>query len=153
ATQHASEPILGHRELKEGEQVTMVAQPPHRRPDTELDAPERIGLVGDGLLLAPAQLLLGLAEDLAEELLFRREVPVEDALAHTQPGDDLGDRGRVVTVLGETADGVLHELTTPLPTPLGETTVHRLRTLGTLDRLVREPLPGPAQRRVDGGRW
>ena len=64
---------------------------------------DRIVDVGDGLLLAAAQVLLGVAEDLDEELLLRVEVPVEDALAHAEAVDDLGHRRRVVARSRRTA--------------------------------------------------
>ena len=40
-------------------------------------------------------------EQLGEQLLLRREVPVEDALADAERGDDVGDRRGVVAALGE----------------------------------------------------
>ena len=52
-------------------------------------------------LLASAQVLLGLAQDLAEQLVLGGEVPVEDALADPEAVDDLGDRGGVVAMCGE----------------------------------------------------
>ena len=62
----------------------MRLEPRQRRPDAELDAPDRVGLVGDGLLLAAAQVCLRVPQDLEEQLLLRVEVPVEDALADAE---------------------------------------------------------------------
>ena len=62
----------------------------------EADAPDGVGLVLDGLALGAAKVPLGLDQDLAEELVLRGEVPVEDALAHAEAVDDVGDRRRVI---------------------------------------------------------
>src|SRR3954466_14697912 len=92
APQHGSEPLLGCRELEELDDVSVLVEPGDRRADAELDAGDRIGLVGDRRLLAPAQLALGIAENLEEELFLGGEVPVEDALADPEPLHDLRDR-------------------------------------------------------------
>ena len=55
------------------------------------------------LLLALAQIVVRRLEQLGEQLLLRGEVPVEDALADAERGDDVGDRGGVVAPLGEQA--------------------------------------------------
>ena len=90
-----------------------------------LDAPDGVVLVGDGLLLCSPQRVLGVAQDFDEELFLAVEVPVEDALAHAEPLHDLGHRGGVVAVLGETGRGVVHELLPALFAPLGQPPGHR----------------------------
>ncbi len=92
------EPFLGPGELEKDEEVAVGVQPCHRRPDARLDAADGIGLVGDGLALGPAEVALGVGQDLAQELLLGGEVPVEDALAHAEAVDDVGDRRGVVSL-------------------------------------------------------
>ena len=82
------------RELDQLVDVAMVGRPSHRRPDTRLDTPHRIVLVRDRLLLGDPQGVLCVAQDLDEQLFLPVEVPVEDALAHAEALDDLGDRRR-----------------------------------------------------------
>ena len=72
-------------------------------PDPRLDATDGVGLVGDRLALGPAEVALGVGQDLAEELLLGGEVPVEDALAHAEAVDDVGHRGGVVALRRRTA--------------------------------------------------
>ena len=95
----------------------------------ELDAADRIVDAVDGLLLGPAQVLLGLAEDLEEELLLAGEVPVEDALADAEALHDLGHRRRVVALLGEPGGREVHQLLAALPASLGQASVHGRGTL------------------------
>ncbi len=90
-------------------------EPVHRRAGAELDARQRIAGVLDGVLLRASQVLLRVAEDLDEELILRVEVPVEDALADTDAGDDLGDGRGMEAVLRELAGRDVHELAAPLP--------------------------------------
>src|SRR5207302_10519915 len=138
--QHGGEALLGGRELEELDDVAVLVEPCDRRPDAELDAVYGIGLVGDGGLLTFAQLALGVAQDLEEQLLLGREVPVEDALAHAQSLHDLGDRGGVVAVLGEAGRGVRHQLLTTFPAPLGEAAIHRGNGRDDLTERSRTPL-------------
>src|SRR5438445_727062 len=105
-----AEALFADRELEQVEELTVLLEPRHRRPDAELDATHGIGLVADGCLLSPAQLLLRVAQDLDEKLFFCREVPIEDALADAEALHDLGDGRAVVAVLGEARGGVLHRL-------------------------------------------
>ena len=112
--QRRQEPLLGDRELGELVVLGVLGRPAHGGAHAELDAADRIGGVGERLLLGAAQILLGLAEDLEEQLLLAVEVPVEDALADPEALDDLGHAGRVVPVLGEPGGGELQQLAPPL---------------------------------------
>src|SRR5207237_5028580 len=118
---------------EEVDEVAVLLEPRQRGADAQLDALHGVGLVGDGGLLAPPQLLLRLAEDLTEQLLLGGEVPVEDTLSHAEALDDLRHRGGVVAVLGEALGGVLHELLATLETSLGQAAGHGPK----LDRAVK----------------
>src|SRR5207247_9277526 len=111
-------------ELEQGEVLAIVQEPRDRGADAERAPQDRVGLVADRLLLPPAQILVRFAQDLRQQLLLRGEVPVEDALADAEALDDVGDRRRVVTPLGEELGGVLHELTPPVLSPLRELPPH-----------------------------
>ena len=101
---------LGARELEQLALPVVLGHPQHPGPDAELQAADRISVILDRTQLGPAQLLLGGAEDLDEELLLGGEVPVEDALADAEAVDDVGHRGRVVAIGGEPLGGVRDEL-------------------------------------------
>ena len=101
AGEHRRERLVGRGELDDREVLAVLAEPLERRADAELDAAHRVGLVADRLLLALAQLVVRRLEQLGEQLFLRGEVPVEDALADAERGDDVGDRGGVVAPLGE----------------------------------------------------
>ena len=101
AGEHRRERLVGRGELDDREVLAVLGEPRERRPDAELDAADRVGLVADRLLLALAQLVVRRLEQLGEQLLLRGEVPVEDALADAERGDDVGDRRGVVAPLGE----------------------------------------------------
>ena len=99
--QHRRERLVGRGELDDREVLAVLVEPLERRADPELDAAHRVGLVADRRLLALAQLVVRRLEQLGEQLVLRREVPVEDALADAERVDDVGDRGGVVAPLGE----------------------------------------------------
>ena len=84
------------------------------------------GSVADRGLLAAAEVLVRTAEQLDEELLLAREVPVEDALADAEAGDDVGDRGGVVAALGEEPRRLAQDLRTAGPAPLRQLPRHRV---------------------------
>ena len=91
AGEHGRERLVGRRELDDREVLAVLGEPGERGPDTELDAAHGIGLVADRrLLLALAQVVVRRLEQLGEQLLLRREVPVEDALADAERRDDVG---------------------------------------------------------------
>ena len=96
--------------------------------DAELDAAHRVGFVADRLLLALAQIVVRRLEQLGEELVLRREVPVEDALADAERGDDVGDRGGVVAPLGEQPGRAGDQLLPALLTSGRELAAHDLRS-------------------------
>ena len=75
-----------------------------------------VGFVTDRLRLRPTKVVAGVFEDLDQQLFLGREVPIEDALAHADAVDEIVDRSWVVAVLGETAGGVVEQLSTPLAT-------------------------------------
>ncbi|MNC98731.1 hypothetical protein D3C83_167860 [compost metagenome] len=55
--QDGGEALLGGGELRQVEEVAVVAEPLERCPDADLDAPQRVGFVTDGRLLAAAEVL------------------------------------------------------------------------------------------------
>ena len=119
------EALLGPGELEQDEEMAVGVEPPHRCPDASLDAAHRVGLVGDGLALCPAEVPLRVGQDLAQQLLFGGEVPVEDALAHAEAVDDVGHRCRVVSLGGELPGCVVEQFEpAPLP-PCGQPACHR----------------------------
>src|SRR5688572_930181 len=122
--QHGGETFLGGGELRQVEQVPVVAEPLQRGPDAQLDPPQRVGLVTDRRLLAAPETLRRGSEDLEEEVLLRLEVPVEDALADTQRLDDLGHRRRVVAPLGEQPGRLVEDLLAAFPAALGQLALH-----------------------------
>ena len=79
------ESFLGAGELQEDEEMAIVAEPTDGRPDALLDATGRVVLVGDGLSLGQPEAVLCIGQDLAEQLVLRVKVPVEDALATPIP--------------------------------------------------------------------
>ncbi len=110
----------------------MLVEPGHGGADSELDAPEGVGFIGDALALGAAQRLLGLLQDLEEQLLLGGEVPVEDPLAHPDALHDLGNRCRVVALGGEALGGEVHQLASALEPPGGQTALHEV-TVRSLD--------------------
>jgi len=126
--QRRSEAFLGAGELGHLVHRPVVDVPLQRGPDPPLDPQHRVVDPGDGLLLAAPQVLLGFLEDGEQQGVFRLEVPVEDALAHTDTQHDLGHGGGVVPALGEPRRGVIHELAPPLLATGGQSAVH----LGTV---------------------
>ena len=114
----------------------MVGQPQHRGANPLFDPADGVVLIADCDLLATPQVVLGLAQDLEEQLLLRGEVPVEDALADAHAGDDVGDRRRVVAVLGEALRREVHQLPAAVPAPLGEPPVHWSERYASRDRTV-----------------
>src|SRR5262249_31239066 len=122
--QDASKPLGARAELQEREVLAVLEEPLDRGADAELDAHDRVGLLADRLLLAPAEVLLRFTQDLRQQLLLRGEVPVEDALPHAEAHHDVGHRRRVVAPLGEQRGGVLHQLTPPVLAPLRELAPH-----------------------------
>ncbi len=102
----------------------MFGEPPHRGTDAELEPLDRVGFVTDRLRLRPTKVVAGVFEDLDQQLFLGREVPIEDALAHADPIDELVDRSWVVAVLGEAVGGVVEQLSTLLVTPLRELLGH-----------------------------
>ena len=100
--------------------------------DAELDAAHRITFVAYGRPLCPAQVELGLTQDLDEELFLRIEVPVEDTLADAESRDEVGNRRVVVAALGEPVGGIVDQLIATLLAPgrelLGHVGGQRYRT-------------------------
>ncbi len=134
--QRRQEPLVRGGELEEREEGAVLVEPGHRGADAELDATDRVGLVADRLLLAPAQVVLRLAQDLDEQLLLGGEVPVEHAFPDAQPGDHIGDRRRVVPAGGEALRREAHELGASCLAPCRQLAVHA-RTVGKLDQTVK----------------
>ena len=123
--QRRREPLLGGGELEQVARGSRCSS--NHAIDARMPSSIRrdgVGLVGDRLLLAPAQVLLRVAQDLEEQLLLAGEVPVEDALADAEARHDLGDGRGVVAVLGESGRGERHELLAALASPLGQPAVH-----------------------------
>ena len=110
--------------------MAVLGQIVHRCVHPELDTPYRVGLGADQLLLASTKGVLRIAQDLVEQLFLGREVPVEDPFAHFELVDDLGDRGGVVPVLGETAGCEFHQLEPAFASALGETASHGRKGTG-----------------------
>jgi len=131
------EALLGLGELEELVVVAVLGRPPHRRADAHLELADRIGLVDDRGLLGATEVELRLTQDLEEELLFGVEVPVEDALADPEALHDLGDRGRVIALVGEATGGVVHELALALLAARCQAPVHRAGNVEKLDRVVK----------------
>ena len=122
----------------------------HGGPQPALDAADRVVGGPDRLALAPAEVLLGVVEDLQEQLILRVEVPVEDAFADAEAGDDLGHRGGVEAVLGEPLGGDVHELALALFTPPGQprSTSGTVRHLTARSRNARMACGSAAHRTV-----
>src|SRR5207245_11405251 len=112
--------------------LAVLAEPVERAADAELDAPDGIDLVADGLLLALAQLVVRRLEQLGEQLLLRREVPVEDALADPERGHDVGHRRGVVAALGEEPCCALDQLIPPFLASGRQLAAHEMRRLSGL---------------------
>ena len=143
---HRREPLLGRGELDEVERAAVLVEPRHRRADAELDAPHRVGLVADRGLLAPAQVLVRAAEQLDEQLLLAREVPVEDALADAEARDDVGDRRGVVAPLGEEARRLRAGSATAGPCPAASASAASASRYERLDRAVKNRPTGRGRR-------
>jgi hypothetical protein len=90
--------------------VGVPVDPVQRGADAQLDPPHRVTLRADGGPLGPTQVELGLTQDLDEELLLGLEVPIEDALADAEPGDEVGHRRVVVAALREAGGGIVDQL-------------------------------------------
>ncbi len=141
AGEHRRERLVGGRELDDGEVLAVLGEPEQRGPDAELDAADRVGLVADRLLLALAQVVVRRLEQLGEQLLLRGEVPVEDAFADAQRGDDVGHRGRVIAPLREESRPAFHELVAALTASRGQLAPHPGERSAALDRPVNNRLP------------
>src|SRR5262245_40458821 len=118
-------------------------EPVHGRTRAKRDALERIAGFFDGVLLRAPQILLRLVQDLDEQLILRVEVPVEAALSHADPGDDLRHRRRVEPVLREEPRRHAHQLPAAVASsrrqPPGLLVArHRLGRYGWLDLAVKE---------------
>ena len=127
-----AEPVVAGGHADQLVVVGVPVDPGQRGADAQLDTAHRITFAADRGPLGPAQVELGLAQDLDEELLLGFEVPVEDALADAEPRDQVGDRRVVVAALGEASSGVVDQLVAPLPSPgrelLGHVGGQRYRT-------------------------
>ncbi len=124
AGEHRRERLVGRRELDDREVLPVLGEPGKGGPDAELDAADRIVDTLDRVLLALAQVVVRRLQELGEQLLLRGEVPVEDALADAERGDDVGHRSRVIAALGEQAGGAGHQLLTPFFAPGRELAPH-----------------------------
>ncbi len=111
-------------ELEQGKEVAIAVEPLDRGGDALLDAPQRIRFVGDGLALVAAEIMLGICEEPAKQLLLGVEVPVEHTFAHPEPIDDVGHRSGVIAVGGESLGSVVEKLLLPPPASLGESPLH-----------------------------
>ena len=118
------ESVVGAGELKQRVHITVALRPFQRRPDPQFDAADRVRHGADGVVLGGAQAALCRAQDLAEQLVFGREIPVEHALAHTETPHDLVNRGGVVTVGGKAGGGERDDLLPPLGSPRRQLPVH-----------------------------
>lgn len=134
--QRRSEAFFGHRELKQGEQLAVLCGPRSGGADALLDAADGIIYAIDRLFLTATHARLRFAQDLQEQLVLRREVPVEDPFADAEALDDLSDRGGMEAVVREAVGREQHELRAPLLATLRQLPLHRV-TVGILDRAVK----------------
>ncbi len=123
------EALLGPGRLHQHEQVPVAGEPGQGGTDPLFDPSGRVVLAGDGIALGQAKIPDRLLQDGDHELVLGSEVPVEDALAHSQPVHDGGHRCRVVALGGERVGGHVHELPATPGSSRGEAMHHGAPTL------------------------